>query len=271
MLISFIISTYNRHDALICVLESLNKQNNLSFEVIVADDGSTDETKKAVKEFRNVSKYHVEHVWQEDTGFHLAQIRNKAVAKSKGDYLVFLDGDCVAFPDFVDRHLLLAEKGYFVRGSRVMLSEEYTSQYINNHDDASKLSFINLVKLRFEKKINRILPLFYIPLGKIRKLKKMKWYGAKGCNIAIWRSDYFAVNGFDERYVGWGREDSDIVIRLIRSGVLRKEGIYAITVLHLWHSMSDRSQLSDNDEKLKSIQQSKATIAELGISQYAEI
>lgn len=266
---SVIISTYNRPDALVCVLESLQYQNNHSFEVVVADDGSAEETRAVIDEFRKRSKYALKHTWQQDNGFRLAQIRNKAVAESNGEYLIFLDGDCVVPVNFISNHLVLAESGYFVRGSRVMLSEAYTNEYIEGKYSYTDVIKSNVVKLRLQDKLNRITPLVNLRLGLIRKMKKNKWYGAKGCNIAIWRSDYFAVNGFDERYVGWGREDSDIVIRLIRNKVFRKEGIHAVTVLHLWHPESDRTQLSDNDEKIIALKDSENIVAEIGVSKYA--
>ncbi len=111
MKISVIVSTYNRPNALLCVLSSLNDQSSLEFETVIADDGSSSETEKMIAKFRNEPKFEMQHVWQKDDGFRAAQIRNKAVAKSKGDYLVFLDGDCAVFPDFISRHMQLAEKG----------------------------------------------------------------------------------------------------------------------------------------------------------------
>ncbi len=268
MRISIIISTYNRPDALMCVLGSLNQQDCMLFEVVVADDGSTEDTKLAIDQFREKAKYTIHHVWQKDEGFRLAQIRNKAVAKSSEEYLIFLDGDCVVFPDYISKHIELAELGYFVRGSRIMLSEDYTNEFIAKEIQTSDITLGKLFQLKLGKKINRILPLARLKLGTIRKLKKTAWYGAKGCNIAIWRSDYYAVDGFDERYVGWGREDSDIVIRLIRNNVYRKEGIYAVSVLHLWHKESDRASLTKNDDKIAALQNSNETRAKLGLSQY---
>ena len=132
MLISIIITTYNRPDALSCVLRSLSNQTNLFFEVIIADDGSSSETEKVIAELQQEVKFKILHVWQADDGFRAAQIRNKAVAKSTGEYLIFLDGDCLVFPDFVAKHLKLSEADYFVRGNRVMLSKECTDDFITH-------------------------------------------------------------------------------------------------------------------------------------------
>lgn len=268
MLTSIIVTTYNRPDALKCVLQALNDLNQSEVEIVIADDGSGDLTKKIVEEYAANSNNKVKHVWQEDNGFRAAQIRNKAVACSAGEYLIFLDGDCVVFPDFVDKHLALSEVGYFVRGSRVMISETYTKEFIQNDINISEMSFFEFLSLRLVKKINRIVPLLAMPLGILRKMKKMDWYGVKTCNLGMWRNDFLAINGFDERYVGWGHEDADLAVRLIRNNVCRKEGVNAVTVLHLWHSMNDRSQLPENVARLKMIQESKDIRAAQGVSQY---
>lgn len=268
MYASVIISTYNRDDALICVLESLNHQSNDSFEVVIADDGSTNDTKEVIAKFRSKSKFKLQHVWQADDGFRAAQIRNKAVAKSKGDYLIFIDGDCVVFPTFIASHLRLAEKSYFVRGSRVKMSETYTQDYIESEITPSNLTFFDLFGLWKRNKIKRITPLVCMYLGNLRKLKRSKWYGVKTCNLGMMRSDFLAVNGFDEEYIGWGHEDADLAVRLINSGVFRKEGVNAVTVLHLWHPLIDRSHLKDNENRLEKRLQSNVTRITHGVSQY---
>jgi len=240
----------------------------MSFEVIIADDGSSDDTKNMVVKYKEGSKFEIQHVWQEDDGFRAAQIRNKAVAQSKGDYLIFIDGDCVAFPEFITRHIQLAEKDYFVRGSRVMLSEAYTNEFIQSEIVPSVLSFNDFFHLWRSKKIKRIYPLICLPLGILRKQKQKKWYGVKTCNLSLWRDDFMAVNGFDERYVGWGHEDADLAIRLINNGTYRKEGVNAVTVLHLWHPLNDRSHLKDNENRLNERLQSNVTRITNGVSQY---
>ncbi len=267
-MVSVIISTYNRPDALFSVLNSLNNQTNLSFEAVIADDGSSDDTLQVIRKFQKISNFDILHVWQEDDGFRAAQIRNKAVAKSSGEYLIFLDGDCATFPKFISKHAHLAEKSYFVRGSRIMMSESYTQEFMNSKVRPTSLSFLQLLSLWWRKKIKRIFPLITIPLGKLRKLKQKEWYGVKTCNLGMWRKDFFAVNGFDEQYIGWGHEDADLAIRLINNGVRRKEGVNAVTVLHLWHPLNDRSNLKENKNRLDSRIKSSITRITQGVSQY---
>ena len=268
LLISVVVSTYNRPEVLSCVLRSLSDQENTSFEVIVADDGSSSSTKDVITKFQQEIKFKLLHVWQEDDGFRAAQIRNKAVAKSSGDYLIFLDGDCLVFSDFIDEHVMLVEAGYFVRGNRVMLSEECTNEFIANNVRMSELSFMRLLRLRFGGKLKRILPLLRLNLNGLRKRKKTDWYGVKTCNLGMWRKDFMAVNGFDEEYIGWGHEDADLAIRLINNGVYRKEGVNAVTVLHLWHPLNDRSHLEENENRLEKRLQSSVTRITHGVSQY---
>jgi len=266
--ISIVLTTYNRIDALVCVLESLNNQQTYNFEVVIADDGSNAETKKAIINFKKKSKFEIMHVWHEDIGFRAASIRNKAVAFSKGEYLIFLDGDCIAFPSFIARHIHLAEYGYFVRGSRVMLSELFTQELIQSGLPVSSLSISNIIRLRLLRKIKRIVPLIKLPLGNLRKQKEKKWHGVKTCNLGVWRKDFLAVNGFDEQYIGWGHEDADLTVRLINNKVYRKEGVNAVTVMHLWHSLNDRSHIEENERRLKDRLNSNATYIKNGVSQY---
>lgn len=268
LLISIVVSTYNRPDALSCVLRSLSDQENTSFEVIVADDGSSPSTKDVITKFQQEVKFKLLHVWQEDDGFRAAKIRNKAVAKSSGDYLIFLDGDCLVFSDFIDKHVMLIEAGYFVRGNRVMLSEECTNNFIANNVSMSELSFMRLLRLWFDGKLKRILPLLRLNLNGLRKRKKTDWYGVKTCNLGMWGKDFKAINGFDESYIGWGHEDADLTVRLINNGIYRKEGVNAVTVLHLWHPLNDRSHLKENEDRLKERLNSNVTRITDGVSQY---
>ena len=268
MLISIVITTFNRPDALACVLRSLSNQTNLLFEAIIADDGSSSDTEDVIAQFQQEGKFKILHVWQADDGFRAAQIRNKAVAQSTGEYLIFLDGDCLVFPDFVAKHLELSEASYFVRGNRVMLSKEYTNEFIANSVKMAELSFLKLLSLRVKGKLKRIFPLVRLNLNGLRKRKKSDWYGVKTCNLGMWRKDFMEVNGFDESYVGWGHEDADLTVRLINNGVYRKEGVNAVTVLHLWHPLNDRSHLSENENRLKERLKSHVTRITDGVSQY---
>lgn len=266
--ISVIVTTYNRPDALQCVLTALCHQSSCDFEVIVADDGSTAQTAQIIRQAQSGFKHTLQHVWQNDIGFRAAKIRNKAAAIAKGDYLLFIDGDCIVPDYFVQRHFKLAERGYWVAGNRLLLSKEFTAFLLAKQLPVYDWRFMDWLKARIENKCNRLLPVLHLPLGPLRKLGCQKWQGAKTCNLAVWKQDFLQVNGFEEAYEGWGYEDSDLVIRLLRAGILRKQGKFYLPLYHLWHVDSDRSQHDVNELRLEAILHSNRIKAERGVKQY---
>lgn len=268
MLISLIITTYNRPDALKRVLLALNQQTYQQFEVIIADDGSSAETAQLIESLKIQVTYAIQHSWQSDEGFRAAMARNRAAARANGDYLIFLDGDCVPFPDFVARHVQLAEQHYFVAGNRILLNPEFTQTVLNQALNIETWHFSQWLRTYWQGKINRILPLLRLPFHWGRKQHPHRWQGAKTCNLAVWRKDFLQINGFDETYQGWGHEDADLVVRLQRAHILRKEGRFAVPVLHLWHPEQNRNQEADNQRRLQHILNSQTTWAELGVQQY---
>lgn len=265
-MISVIVSTYNRHDALYLVLLALAEQDVKTFEVIVADDGSTDKTKQLIESLKTKVDYNLEHVWHEHSGFRAAHIRNKSVAKASGDYLVFLDGDSIPRTSFVRQHQKLAEDNYFVAGNRILLSPDFTNEVLQNQLALQQWSAWCWFKNFCCGRINRFLPI--LPLGNLyhRYLRRTRWQGVKTCNLGMWKKDFLAVNGFDESYSGWGYEDSDLVIRLIRNHVLRKDGHFAVPVFHLWHPENNRSREPINYQKLKEIENSTRIRAISGVA-----
>jgi glycosyltransferase involved in cell wall biosynthesis len=268
-LVSIILTTYERPDALLRVLESLERQTDPNFEIIIADDGSGPATAAAVESFKRTAGQRVRHVWQEHRGFRAAESRNRAVAASAGDYLIFLDGDCLARTDFVAQHRILAEPGWFVAGNRALLSDSFTRQLLASPEvaaDWSSRALPGWVGARVRGDVNRLLPLLRLPPAWPRKSHSQDWQGAKTCNLAMSRQDFLAVDGFDESYIGWGHEDADLVVRLIRSGVLRKEGRFATSVLHLWHAPAPRQALNDNEARLEKVLHGSYVLAPLGIS-----
>ena len=265
-LISIIVTTYNREDALEAVLRSLARQTDQNFEVIVADDGSKPATAKLVESWKAKIGHHLEHVWHEDRGFRAAEIRNRAILASRGDYIVFLDGDCIARPEFVATHRHLAERGWFVTGNRILLSRELTTNVLQQKLMPETWSFADWLAQRLRGGVNRLAALLRLPIGPLRRLRQRAWRGARSCNLAIWRSDLDRVDGFDAGYSGWGKEDSDIIVRLLHAGVRRKDGVFATGVLHLWHAEADRSALPENERKLCDIVASDKIRAQRGLS-----
>ena len=253
MQISVILATYNRVDALSLVLQSLDTQTDMNFEVVIADDGSSPDTKFLIEQFRRTSRFSIQHVWHDDHGFRLSKIRNLAIAASNGDYLIFLDGDCITQPDFIARHRALSEPGHFITGSRILLGQQLTKQLC----DAQRWKFARFkrssLRNRFKGQLNKIAALFIkVPDNRWRIYSKFVWRRIKGCNMACWKSDAQAISGFDEELIGWGHEDADFVFRLQEHNKLRrKSGSFSTEILHLWHPMGDRSQAEKNAKTVR--------------------
>ena len=265
-LISVIVTTYNRDDALAAVLRSLARQSDTDFEVIVADDGSGPSTASLVESWTARIGHRVVHVWHEDVGFRAAEIRNRAILVARGDYCVFLDGDCIVRRHFVAAHRRLAERGWFVSGNRVLLSAELTTRVLREGLTPEEWPFRSWIAQRVRGGINRIAALVSLPLGPLRRLRKGEWEGVRSCNLAVWRTDLDRVDGFDADYSGWGKEDSDIVVRLLHAGVKRKDGNFATGVIHLWHNEADRGHLSQNEGRLAAVIGSNGVRARRGLS-----
>jgi glycosyltransferase involved in cell wall biosynthesis len=268
-LISVILTTYKREDALAAVLRGLGRQSDRNFEIVVADDGSGPATRDLVERLAATLDISLRHVWHEDRGFRAGEIRNRGILASGGSYCVFLDGDCIPRPDFVAVHRDLAEPGWFVTGNRVLMSNDLTAQILADTSEPERWRWGRWWGLRRQRKINRLAPLLPFPLGPLRKLRSRAWRGARSCNLAVWRHDLDRVNGFDAAYSGWGLEDSDLLIRLLHAGVRRKDGNFATGVLHLWHPESDRLSLPDNQRRLEEVERSDRVRAITGLATLA--
>ena len=252
-LISIVVTTYNREDALDAVLRSLAQQSDADFEVVVADDGSGPATAKLIDAWKVKIGHRLTHVWHEDRGFRAAEICNRAILAARGVYCIFLDGDCIVRRDFVATHRRLAEPGWFVTGNRILLSPDLTARVLRDQLTPETWHAARWLAERLRGGVNRLSALLHLPLGALRRIRQRAWEGARSCNLAIWHSDLARVDGFDADYTGWGKEDSDIIVRLLHAGVRRKDGVFATGVVHLWHGEADRSQLSTNERKLASI------------------
>jgi len=251
-MISVLLATYNWPQALKLCLESLGTQSDLDFEIIIADDGSTEETKRIIDSFKPNSPVAITHLWQEDIGFRKTRILNQAIAAAQGDYLVFLDGDCIVQPDFVAHHRALAQAGYLVTGSRVLLNEELTTSLLSWPHWNFKRFSSQLLSYRLSGGTNKYWPLkIKLGNGAWRDYKKFVWRRIKGCNMACWKADALAIQGFDETMTGWGHEDADFVFRLQRNKIIRKSGAWATEILHLFHRTHDQSNAVENARRVR--------------------
>lgn len=244
-LISLIVSTYNQPKYLRLCLNALMHQTDSNFEILVADDGSKNETREVVDAAAAASPVPLRHVWHEDKGFRLAAIRNRAAVRASGDYLVFMDGDCLAPPDYIATHRALAQEGWHVIGQRVFMTPTITDEMLAMHvapgaaTPRFSWSFADFVGHFMKRDVNRLLPFLQLPtsgpLARIRTRNPKALRKIHGCNWGIWAEDYAAVNGFDEAFEGWGAEDTDLAVRLANHGIGIKLGTCCNYVLHMWH------------------------------------
>jgi glycosyltransferase involved in cell wall biosynthesis len=249
-LISVVVTTYDRADALAVVLRGLAHQTDRNFEIVIADDGSGPETTRVVAAWSARLPVPIKHVRHEHRGFRGGEIRNRGIQAAAGRICIFLDGDCIPRADFIARHRLLAEPGSFVTGNRILLSQQLTDAVLARDLAVETWGMGALMRERLRGGVNRLLPALRLALGPLRRLRCKAWEGAQTCNLAVARADLERIDGFDAAYKGWGLEDSDLVVRLLHAGVGRKDGRFATDVLHLWHPKNDRSQLDANQTRL---------------------
>jgi glycosyltransferase involved in cell wall biosynthesis len=224
-----IITTYNWPEALSLVLSSALSQSILPDEIIVADDGSGESTRKALAEFPNTTLTPIIHSWQKDDGFQLAKSRNRAIAVARYEYIIVVDGDMILHKEFIRDHKRVAKKGIYIQGSRALLQKDFSKSILVNNCFKKPSLFSNEAK----NKIN----LFRIPLISMlfSFFKYQNINRIRGCNFSLFKEDIIKVNGFDEDFVTWGKEDSEFVQRLFNNGVLRKNLKFAGLQYHLYH------------------------------------
>lgn len=259
MKISLLVSAYNRPDILAKSLGSVALQYRLPDEVLIADDGSKQPTRDLIEAWASSQRFSVKHIWHEDNGFRKTVILNKAVLAARGDYLVFTDGDCVLHPRFVADHAVLAERDFWVQGRRCFVREEFVPQF-----EPGRAVIWQWV---LTKKITGAAKGIRWPVPVVRRDTKQR--GIIGCNMAFWRDDLVAVNGFDEDYSGWGvGEDSDIGTRLYHLGRRRKFVYGRAIVFHLNHSQLPRDHHAASLARLAETIAAKRIRCEQGLDQY---
>ncbi|MGV8940532.1 MAG: glycosyltransferase family 2 protein [Lysobacter sp.] len=241
---SVVITTYNRPQALQRALEALARQRTPACEVIVADDGSREDTRDLIQAIARHYPVPLRHSWIEDRGFRVALARNRAIAASRGDYVLLLDGDMLAHPMFIADHLRAAQRGSFVQGMRVLTDAEGSARLLAG--EIAALGFLDR-GLRRRRHTLRIPPLAALSL---RLSRGQSDRAIKTCNQGWWRDDLIALNGFDERFEGWGREDKDLAVRAFHAGLQRRSLRFAGLATHLHHLERHEQGRSPNDTLL---------------------
>jgi glycosyltransferase involved in cell wall biosynthesis len=224
---SLVIATYNWPAALDVVLRSVRAQRRLPDEVLVADDGSGADTRAVIEAHQADFPVPLRHVWHEDRGFRLAAIRNMAIREASGEYILQVDGDMVLGHRFVEAHQRFSRAGSYAQGSRCLVSPSLTERLLRERRWRIPA---------FTRGIRNRQNSWYLPwLSPLVRGPRDANRRTRGCHMAFWRRDLEAVNGYDERFVGWGREDSELAARLIHAGVRRRNFKYGAVAYHLWH------------------------------------
>lgn len=256
--VSVIVSTYNNPSALSCVVDRLLAGTHTPHEVIVADDGSTQETRDLVETLATSSTVPIIHCWHQDEGFRKARILNASIARATGEYMLFLDGDCLPHRCWVADHATLAEHGCFVQGRRAFIREEDVAAVLDGTTTVASLFW--------RRKLSGAFKAIRLPWPIVNRNQKM--YGLLGCNLAVWHDDLVAVNGFDENYEGWGIEDSDLGARLYNIGHKRKFVHGRALVFHLDHPELSKDHVPENLARLQKSIDLGRTRCENGLDQH---
>ncbi len=243
MTASLIISTYNRSDALEVCLRSVAALRELPLEVIVGDDGSSDDTRDVVTALQRDFPVPLIYVEQPDEGFRLAMIRNKCVARASGEYIIQIDGDIFLHPDFVADHLREARPGHFLKGGRVQL-DEATSVEICDDRRPRPIRFLS--KGIEAKRPNTLrLPLIADMLAPRYRQHRQN---VLGCNMSFYRDDFIRANGYDESFEGWGGEDLDLALRFRNMGLGKRYLKFCALAYHLWHREASKERSRNNHD-----------------------
>ncbi|WP_420151828.1 glycosyltransferase family 2 protein [Spirosoma sp.] len=237
--VALVIATYNWPEALKLVLESVLQQQVLPDEVIIADDGSDYSTKALIDDFKVNFPVPLKHFWHEDNGFQKTLILNLAIAGTTCDYIVQVDGDIVLHRNFIKDHIRTAERGYYIRGSRVMLSEQRSKQELKSGLFQGVSIFSQGIRNRINMLRIPVLAPFFV-----KKSKRSD--NVSGCNCAFWHDDFVRVNGYNNEIKGWGHEDIELAARFINLGLSQKKIKMMAVCYHLHHPFHDRKRENIN-------------------------
>jgi glycosyltransferase involved in cell wall biosynthesis len=256
-----VITTYERLDALACVLASVARQARWPDEVVVADDGSGPAVGEMVREFASSAAVPVSFVQQEHAGFRAGRARNLAIARTDCEYVILVDGDMVLHPQFVADQLRAARPGYWTQGARILLDEAATRRLLQTGRPPRAWH----PGLGVRRRAYAVYaPRLAAPLGRAANA----FVAVKACNQAFWRHDLLAANGFDEELTGWGSEDKELCARLRNAGVLRQTLVFAAIAWHLAHRPVSRGAARANQERWRETERTGRRRCTHGIDQH---
>lgn len=259
MVVSLLISTYNWEEALSLCLYSVFAQTVKPSEILIADDGSRDETRQLIDKMREKTDIPIVHIWHEDKGFRKTIILNNAILKAASPYIIQIDGDIILERHFIADHLELAEKSHFVCGSRVLLGQNSTARLLKGMEKYPAF---------FNHNLGFVLNAFrFRPLRKYlaKRYAKDSMWRIRGCNMAFWKEDVLNINGYNEDLEMWGQEDVEISYRLVHSGIQKKQLKMGGVEFHLYHPFASRANLAYHEQVLEYVIREKIAWCDNGI------
>ncbi|MCP4469935.1 MAG: glycosyltransferase [Gammaproteobacteria bacterium] len=273
MFASVIFTTYNHPKWLEKTLWGFSVQSFRDFEIIVADDGSGDETRAVIESLQSQIDIPIRHIWQEDDGFRKCRIMNKAIAESRGEYLIFTDGDCIPHPGFVSNHVELSAENTMLSGGYFKLPLD-VSQAITKQDilagNSTRLGWLLRHGVAFTPKISK---LFSDPLvGAILDAFTITRATRNGHSSSTWKKHVIATNGFDER-MQYGGQDREFGERLVNMGIKPRQVRYRCSCVHLDHGRgyARPESIAKNRAIRKHTREHKITRTDYGIEKATEV
>lgn len=250
MKISIIVPVYNRIENLKYLIYCLKRQTSQIDELIIADDGSSVDVVNFLKKEVNDLNSTVKYIWQKDLGFRKTRALNNAVKEARGEILIFLDQDVILPFNFIEIIKKNMKKEYFLPFKIYWMNENERKNF-----NKEKFEYSDLI-LRKEEIKKQIL------MSKIKNIKYYLGLKDRGSNIvgaafSLFKDDYIKVNGFDEEYRGWGKEDDDISWRLYKAGLKSRHISLKYPIIHLWHYSDPSKKSGDMNESLFSIKKEK--------------
>ncbi|MBC7385672.1 MAG: glycosyltransferase [Cryobacterium sp.] len=265
--VTVLLATYEMPKHLEMVLTALDRQSFKNFEILLCDDGSGEETARVVRNFAPHFTQDFVHLWQENQGFRKCRLLNEGIRRSRGELIVFLDADCVPHRDFISDHWVTRRNGTYGAGRRVELSEAVShgltlADVRSGIFDRPSLRILRDQVFGKTTNFNRTLRWgTFKPLRKILNLEQID--DLKGCNFSAFREDLFAINGFNEAYEGYGREDTDVEIRMRNLGLSIRSLKGLALQFHVWHER--RGFTPANETLLEEARHTKRIRADRGI------
>jgi len=272
MKISAIVPTYNRPRALKLCLQSLAGQSLVPDEVLIADDGSTSDTRNTVDEMRNTLEdvFPIKHVWQEDIGFRKPKILNETVRQSQGEYLIFIDGDCMAHRHFVKAHIEKGDPSAILSGKRVELGRDLTERLLQSNTVLNSFGprlLLDSIKGQ-SRKVEESIQIKNRLLRQVMHRDAITSDGVWGCNFSLYKQLFIDINGCDEDFLDGSLEDNDLGIRVLNQGKMVRSVRGLAIVFHLWHQVTwsfESSRYQHNLGIVKLRIENKETICRNGI------